>query len=230
MTNDLPHVALNLAAAWGAGSLVGLERSYNGRAAGFRTHALVGLASATVMVVALAPGFTPGMTTSGTAQVDATRLAQGVMTGVGFLGAGVIFKEGVNVQGLTTAASIWATAAVGLLCGLGVLAPAAMVTAAILATLFVFRWFEGVLPIRRYALAVFRFEAARAPTEDALCDLLDRHTVTWSDVSYALTDGGKVVEFRGNLSTRRNARLGDLSEHLRQAPGLIEFELTSIAK
>jgi putative Mg2+ transporter-C (MgtC) family protein len=230
MTNDLPHVALNLAAAWGAGSLVGLERSYNGRAAGFRTHALVALASATVMVVAVAPGFTAALTPSGTAQVDATRLAQGVMTGVGFLGAGVIFKEGVSVQGLTTAASIWATAAVGLLCGLGIFAPAALITAAILTTLFVFRWIEGVLPIRHYALAVFRFEAARAPSEDALCDMLDRHTVTWSNVSYALTRSGQVMEYHGSLSTSRRARLGDLSEHLRQAPGLIEFELMSVTK
>lgn len=229
MINDLPHVALNLAAAWGAGSLIGLERSYNGRAAGFRTHALVGLASATVMVVAMQPGFVAGVA-PGVIQFDTTRLGQGVMTGVGFLGAGVIFKEGVNVQGLTTAASIWATAAVGLLFGLGIFWPAAMVTGAILTTLFFFRWIEGVLPIQHYALAVFRFEAASAPGEDDLRDILDRHTVTWTDVSYAMTDGGKVMEYRGGVTTSRRARLGDLSEHLRKAPGLIEFELTAISK
>ena len=110
------RVAINLAAAWAAGSLIGAERTYNGRAAGFRTHALVGLAAAAAMTTAMnAPllnmsGFPPG---------DATRVTQGVMTGVGFLGAGAILRDGMNIRGLTTAATIWCAAAVGAMAGSG---------------------------------------------------------------------------------------------------------------
>ena len=75
------------------GAMIGFERSFHGRPAGFRTHALVCLASALLMLV--------------TIRADPTRMAQGIMTGIGFLGAGVIFKEGLTVRGLTTAASIW---------------------------------------------------------------------------------------------------------------------------
>ncbi len=74
-----------------------MERSHHGRAAGFRTHALVALASAAAVMVSLAPSFTANVFPGGAPRLDPTRLAQGVMTGVGFLGAGVIFKEGVNV-------------------------------------------------------------------------------------------------------------------------------------
>jgi putative Mg2+ transporter-C (MgtC) family protein len=85
------------------------------------------------------------------------------MTGVGFLGAGVIFKEGVSVQGLTTAACLWATSAIGLLFGQGLIETGVMVTAAVLVTLVVFRWLEDVLPERIYAAATFRFHAGVAP-------------------------------------------------------------------
>ncbi len=108
----LPHLMMNLLFAWGAGAAVGFERSFNGRAAGFRTHSLVALAAASAMLISYLPGISSGYPS--TARLDPTRLAQGVMTGLGFLGAGVIFKEGVSVQGLTTAAALWATAALGM--------------------------------------------------------------------------------------------------------------------
>jgi uncharacterized membrane protein YhiD involved in acid resistance len=107
----------HMLAALAAGAVIGTERSFHGHAAGFRTHALVGLASSIVMVVGMsqAIGF-PGAATDAV-RTDPARLAQGIMTGVGFLGAGVIFKEGLTVRGLTTAASIWTTAAIGILMG-----------------------------------------------------------------------------------------------------------------
>src|SRR5205814_3702900 len=97
-----------------AGALVGLERSYRGRAAGLRTYALVCLGSALLMV--LSEQLTRG-TTGGAG--DSTRVIQGIVTGIGFLGAGVIIKEGFSVRGLTTAASIWVISAVGVVIGAG---------------------------------------------------------------------------------------------------------------
>ena len=78
-----------------------------------------------------------------TVKTDPTRMAQGIMTGIGFLGAGVIYKEGATVRGLTTAASIWLTAAIGILFGIGFYFPAILATACSLGILAVFRWFEA---------------------------------------------------------------------------------------
>src|SRR5512146_147895 len=128
MTEDQIAIAVNLGAAWAAGGLIGLERSFHGRPAGFRTHALVCLASALLMLVTRYQGLWLTDVPMETVRTDPTRMAQGIMTGIGFLGAGVIFKEGLSVRGLTTAASIWITAAIGILIGIGFYLPAAVST------------------------------------------------------------------------------------------------------
>ncbi len=220
MDVTFPETAQNLLWAWAAGSLIGLERSHNGRAAGFRTHALVALAAAAVMTLSTQPVRIPG----------AFPLAQGVMTGVGFLGAGVIFKEGVSVQGLTTAACIWITSAIGLLFGVGLVAPAVAITLAVLITLVVFRWLEGVLPERIYAVAVLRFHAGVAPDEGGLRALVAPHAITFSELSYSLTDDGEVFEYRAGLQTSRRQGLADLTADLRNAASLREFQITRVSK
>ncbi len=224
----LPHIALNLLLAWAAGAAVGFERSFNGRAAGFRTHSLVALAAASVMLISYLPSISPGF--ASTARLDPTRLAQGVMTGLGFLGAGVIFKEGVSVQGLTTAAAIWSTAALGMLFGLGMPLEGALALAGVLITLTVMRWVESEFPWRVYALATFRFQAGRAPSEPELCRILAEQDVNLDDVSYRLTEGGEIFEYRGNVETRKKRALHDLAEHLKTMPDLVEYELDRISK
>ncbi len=219
-------VALNLGAAWGAGLLIGLERTFNGRAAGFRTHALVGLAAAAAVTVALQPLAHDPAAPS----LDPSRLAQGVLTGIGFLGAGVIFKEGVSVQGLTTAASIWLTAAVGLLFGVGLFGPGALVTVVALLTLVVFRWVENRVPWRVYAIGVFRFDAEQAPDEKTLAELFARSAVSMSEMSYKLTREGRTFEYLTNLETRDRRGYEDLALQLRTIPGLVEYEVSRISK
>jgi len=107
----LLDLSLRLVAAAGIGGAIGLNRDLHGKPTGVRTMGLVGLGSALIVV---------GGVLAGDAG-DATRMAQGIMTGVGFLGAGVIVKggSGSRVHGLTTAATIWLTAALGVTCGLG---------------------------------------------------------------------------------------------------------------
>ena len=117
------------------GGLIGMERTIHGRAAGFRTHALVCLASALLMMAAVYQGRWMSTNVIGTITIDPTRTAQGIMTGIGFLGAGVIFKEGLTVRGLTTAASIWITAAIGIQVGIGFYFVAVLGAAAALAVL-----------------------------------------------------------------------------------------------
>ena len=96
------------------GALIGFERTFHGRPAGFRTHSLVCIASAILMIVTVYQNQWMTLLEHDAIRTDPTRMAQGIMTGIGFLGAGVIFKEGLTVRGLTTAASIWITAAIGI--------------------------------------------------------------------------------------------------------------------
>src|SRR3954470_23265533 len=110
------QTALRLGAALLLGSVLGLNRELHGKAAGLRTHALVCLGAAVATLLGLGP---PG----GWATVDPnaiTRVVQGILTGVGFLGAGVILRDPMgHVTGLTTAATIWICAVLGIVCGLG---------------------------------------------------------------------------------------------------------------
>jgi putative Mg2+ transporter-C (MgtC) family protein len=223
------EIALNLLTAWIAAGLIGVERSYNGRAAGFRTHALVGLAAAAAMIISFEPIVVANAFTA-PSRLDPTRVAQGVMTGVGFLGAGVIFKEGVSLQGLTSAAGIWATAAIGMLFGLGLYFGGALATVAVLTTLIVFRWLENISTGHVYALAVFRFRAEDIPREQVLHDLLGEHDVTLRDMSYRLRDGGDTFEYHGVLRSKGSTSLRNLSTRLRQLPGLIGYDLDRISK
>jgi putative Mg2+ transporter-C (MgtC) family protein len=105
-------VRLIVAAALGA--LIGMEREIHGHPAGIRTHMLVALGSALFTVLSI-HGFGQGPGTG----IDPTRIAAQIVTGIGFLGAGAILKDGIVIRGLTTAASLWATAAVGLAAGAG---------------------------------------------------------------------------------------------------------------
>jgi putative Mg2+ transporter-C (MgtC) family protein len=117
---DLPDFILPLVAAVVAGGLIGLEREWRGRDAGFRTHILVCLSSALLMEAAVSQGAWRFSPLAGTEIVsDPTRMAHGVLTGIGFLCAGVIFRAGFSIHGLTTAASLWITASIGLLFGAG---------------------------------------------------------------------------------------------------------------
>lgn len=230
MAINTAEVIANVALAWGAGSLIGLERTFNGRVAGFRTHALVSVAAATAMTIAYLPSLAPGSFPPGAALLDPSRVSQGVMTGVGFIGAGVIFKEGVTVQGLTTAASVWAAAAIGQTFGMGLWAPAAFATAVVLAILVVQRWIEGLVPSRALGLLTIRFEADKAPGEAALNALLGDPKTLLQNFGYAAADGGRIIEYRADLSAPRKVGFGSVAQRLRSAPGLIDFSLDRISK
>lgn len=103
------HTTLNLSVAFILGGMIGFERQWRQRLAGLRTNTLVALGAATFVTFA---GLFPG-------EGSPTRVAAQVVSGIGFLGAGIIFKEGFNVSGLNTAATLWCSAAIGVLCGAG---------------------------------------------------------------------------------------------------------------
>src|SRR5918993_4607091 len=137
MSEDELVIVARIAAALLVGGIIGLERSFHGRPAGFRTHSLVCVASALLMLVTVYQNEWMTSVPLDAIRTDPTRMAQGIMTGIGFLGAGVIFKEGLTVRGLTTAASIWITSAIGVLVGIGFYFPVIVATVLTLGNLSV---------------------------------------------------------------------------------------------
>jgi putative Mg2+ transporter-C (MgtC) family protein len=111
------------------GALIGLEREVHGRPAGFRTHLLVSLGSCLFTIISIDVYRIYGNFSGvGMVGVDPGRIAAQVVSGIGFLGAGAIIREKASIRGLTTAACLWVAAAIGLSCGVGMYAPAIVVT------------------------------------------------------------------------------------------------------
>ena len=127
---------LRLALAAALGGAVGIERELREREAGFRTHLLVSLGSA-LFTIAGAYGFHDLLTHG--SSIDPTRVAAQIVTGIGFLGAGAIIRQGVAVRGLTTAATLWVVAAIGLTSGAGYYSAAVITTALVLFSLWPLR-------------------------------------------------------------------------------------------
>jgi len=225
MALTLADVARHLLAALAAGSAVGIERSFHGRPAGFRTHALVCLASSALMLVTLSEG--QWLRAFGDAiRMDPTRMAQGIMTGIGFLGAGVIFKEGLTVRGLTTAASIWITAAIGILMGIGLYAPGVMATVLTVGVLSIFRLLEIHLPSQLYALNVVRFARGSVMPEPELRRLLADNGFSVAGVTYSLADAEQEFEYRMTVWTTRRGNAAGLAAALGALPTVRGFAIT----
>lgn len=132
-------IALRLGAAIILGALVGLERERKRRPAGFRTMILISIGSAGFMVLGIEGlrGFP-----NNTGQAEISRVVQGLIGGIGFLGAGAVIQNKKAVRGLTTAAAVWVTAAIGAACGMGLYAIAVALSLAALFTLVVLEIFE----------------------------------------------------------------------------------------
>jgi putative Mg2+ transporter-C (MgtC) family protein len=223
--SDYPEITVRLVIALVCGGLVGLERSYHARPAGFRTHTLVCLASAALMLVTVYENRWFDPSGLGRVAVDPTRMAQGIMTGIGFLGAGVIMKEGLSVRGLTTAASIWITAALGILVGIGFYFAAALTLVLTLGTLSAFRWIESKMPSQEYAQFIVRFPREAMISEQQLKDLVMSLQFTVANLHYRLTQDGTGFEYRMMLRTQNPTSLRKLSDALLSMPAVTEFRI-----
>ncbi len=226
MQQEYFTIALNLGSALAAGSLIGLERTFHGRPAGFRTHALVCVASALLMLVTTSQWNWLGGAPQEIIRIDPTRMAQGIMTGIGFLGAGVIFKEGLTVRGLTTAASIWMTASLGILYGIGMYYPAVLATVITFGILAVFRWFEDRMPGQFYAHYIMRFPKDKSLSEAEMRQLLRKHGFSIASLSYRLDEDGTVFEYRTVIRSARKSNAGELAEELRGMENILEFSIS----
>jgi len=225
MTLPIQDVLRHMLAALAAGAVIGTERSFHGRAAGFRTHTLVCLSSSLLMLVTVyqAHWFPAG----DSVRMDPTRMAQGIMTGIGFLGAGVIFKEGLTVRGLTTAASIWITAAIGVLMGVGLYLPGAIAALLALGVLSLFRYIENRFPTQVYANLKVTFARDAPMPEPQLRSLLAAQGFKVTSQGYEVTADGGYFEYRLAIRTVRPEQLPRLAETLASLHLVRSFDVSS---
>jgi len=215
---------LHVAAALAAGGAIGAERTFRGRAAGFRTYALVCMGSAMAMVIATFPNPLIGGMVN--APGDITRIMQGILTGIGFLGAGIIVKHGFSIHGLTTAASIWATAVIGILIGGRYYWEAAASVLLVLGTLSLFRRIEDRMSKENYArvkLSVSRTPGLPKAEIDAL---ILRSGLQIEQVSYGLEKNRSALDYEYAVSGFDPASLGLLADQLDSHSEITAFQIS----
>jgi len=220
-------VVLNLLGALALGMVVGFERSYRGRAAGMRTYGLVCMVSAALTVmVGYSQFWYGGQTMAGFP--DPTRVVQGIVTGLGFLGAGVIMKDGLNISGLSTAASLWAACAIGILVGVGFYAAAILMAAASALSMAWVSHLAAWLPSHPSILIVLKFERDHTPLEHTIrrATLERGYDIAPGSISITCHDGQLEWRFTAvALSKDKGASIAQLAEELSKTAGVIGFSV-----
>lgn len=211
------------------GMFVGYERSYHGRAAGMRTFSLVCMASTGIVASFGMPDLWFGGQHLAAITADGpSRVIQGIVTGIGFLGAGVIIHEGRSVSGLSTAASIWAAAAIGILVGLGF-----YIAAISLAFLCAFSM-SIVLQLERWLPKLRRFYFELSYTDDARPDTDQLHLLVASfglnmrqdTVALRITKNHQICSFTATSGPKNHVNMSGLVKALQDAPGLERFSIS----
>ncbi|MGH1373430.1 MAG: MgtC/SapB family protein [Cellvibrionaceae bacterium] len=222
---SLSEPMLRLMAAVLVGGAIGMDRAYRGRAAGFRTHILVCLASSLLMILMDLQWVLGDDLRADVIRMDPARMAQGIMTGIGFLGAGVIMQDKQSVRGLTTAASIWITATIGIVLGAGYYFAAIVSTLLTLVTLALFNKLIDILPMRRYAYLTLKFSREEQLSESEVRDLLKQSQITVSSLSYKLEQKGRSLTYQMTVRSTRTESFKEIAELLLESPRVQEFGL-----
>lgn len=223
-------IGANLLGALLLGMVVGYERSYNGRAAGMRTYGLVCMASTALTVfVGYAPLWFGGSALHATP--DATRVVQGVVTGIGFLCAGVIVKDGLSVSGLTTAASLWAAAATGVLLGVELYLAAILLALLSMLSMTLVRQIERTLPGRAAFDVCLTFGRDAAPEFDELVAVALAHgySVQRDSLSITFSDSQPLWRFAVvALDRSRSTSPAQLAQELARSGDIFRFSIVPV--
>lgn len=209
---------LSLAAL--AGACIGMEREKHGRPAGLRTHLLVAVGSCLMMLISEEFYVKYGaLSGSGVVRIDPSRIAAQIVTGIGFLGAGVILKEGISVRGLTTAACLWMAAGLGMAFGAGLYTIGFLSTFLSLASLIFLKKLEPVIRKDRFLTMI-----VRAGIEEDIYDRLEQvfgeHGMWISSIASELDLEGREVRYEFVL-TRHKKRMGmELTHAISALPGV----------
>ncbi|SDO40208.1 putative Mg2+ transporter-C (MgtC) family protein [Paenibacillus sp. yr247] len=212
------------------GGLIGFEREWSRHAAGFRTHILVCLGSAALMLLSIY-GFSQ-FVAEANVRLDPTRLAAQVISGIGFLGAGAIMRNGNVITGLTTAASIWIVAAIGLCLGAGFYYVASLSTALVLISLFVFsKWERKLLHRRSHHEVVIHVVYNSGIIEDIMNIFQEQKVqvvgMEMKEASHSIGEQGMELRFRLKSSSLEQiikaiARIGVRGEVVTMDAGKLE--------
>lgn len=211
IASDFPivrHVLLALLLGW----VLGYERYSHGRAAGTQVYCLVCIAAcALTSVSAQMPNFVGS-----------------ILTGIGFLGAGIIVKSGTSIRGLTTAASVWSSAAVGILVGLGHYLAAVCVTALLIACMVVVPRLESRFRVQIALEVALRYRQGHRPEESAVHAFLHGHSLSMLTDSLSVTYEDSAYQFRFLVITNSMTRAQFISRVAGDLPGIPHVESFSI--
>jgi len=204
---------LLLGALLGGG--IGLERQVHGRPAGFRTHLLVCVASVLLMTVSQSLGGGPGGEVS---RFDPGRLAAGAITGIGFLGAGVVLKSGLSVHGLTTAACLWIVSAIGLAVGSGLHFAAILSFAITLVSLWLLRYVEDRIPrlVYKYVTVVVDRDAP----EEQLRAAVTAHGPRITEMDYEMDAESGRMTYRMTIASEHRISEREIVDALARFPAV----------
>ncbi|GAB4483985.1 MAG: MgtC/SapB family protein [Thermodesulfovibrionales bacterium] len=203
------------------GGIIGFERQAHGRAAGFRTQLLVCVACVLLMLIS------EGYQQQGAAwpRPDPLRIAAGAMTGVGFLGAGVILKIGVSVQGLTTAACIWIVSAIGLAVGAGQYVAALTGFAITFTALWLLRIAETRMP--RLIYKNVQVTTDDSGDQEKITEIFTSRGYAIGKIDYAIDLADKERRFAFSVSTRGQDMLGEIIGILASLPAVRKVDIRS---
>ncbi|MFI5959097.1 MgtC/SapB family protein [Cryptosporangium sp. NPDC051539] len=208
--------------AFGFTALIGLERQLRGKAAGLRTQAIVGTTSALILLVSKY-GFGDVLVT-GKVTLDPSRVAAQIVSGIGFLGAGLILTRGGSVRGLTTAAAVWESAAIGMAAGAGLPLLAGVVTGLHFVTVLGFSWLASRLPGSRTDAA--RVRVSYRDGQGTLRGLLATGTTgTWTVTGVRFTEAEENIA--AELDVVGGGSVDELLARLSEVPGVAHVEIVS---
>jgi len=220
-------IFLDILGAMGLGLILGFERNFHGHAAGMRTYALVCGASAALTAIGGFTGLWYGgpSITQGHLVAEATHIIQGIVTGIGFLGAGVILRDGVNVRGLSTAASIWTASAIGIVVGVGMYATACVATLASVVLMSGFKRLEMRLPHRRQLKAAITLDGPAPLPPERMPDFMKGYGYTVLELSVA-SSAEKHFSYDLVLQSDASHNFNDLADALGKMQGVTAFSLS----
>ena len=213
--------ALRLLAAVAAGALIGLEREAHAKPAGFRTYIIISLGAALLMILSI---YIP-QTFINFKNGDPGRIAAQVVTGIGFLGAGAIFRLGVTVRGLTTAAAIWTTAAIGLAIGAGLFLIGAFALLLVLLTLTVLDVVERRIIGGTEYRSLLIVSDRRPGQIRQLTDVLARHNVPQHKLSVSEELEHGRIEIRAVARLERDIDVRSFFDEIEAIEGVRHVEI-----
>ncbi len=218
---NLILILISLVLATVCGGIIGMQREINGHAAGFRTHVLICLATALIMIISIY-----GLSSSNASGTrDPMRLAAAGVAGAGFIGAGCIIKNGSTVKGLTTSATIWLVTAIGLCCGCGWFVIAVIVTAISMVVLVLFAKVD-IWANRRNAHIVVLSDL-ESPVLSQLLEYLEKYHIQYRDLSstFAEHDGKRCLRTHITCSGKSKEEIDQFIAEFKEEVNPIDITL-----